>query len=306
MTVMNKKKIKSLSVILIALAVLISCSAQKEEKHLKSVKVYVDNSTSELLKPLFQKADSLYTEMKYEIIDTTAFGSMAMLLTDTSYKICIISRDYSPGEKETMATYGVAEKPRAVIARDALVFFVNKDYPADTISHEEILALFNDDKFSLKKQYPGLAKEPVFAVKNQYSSEYENLKNIVLNGKISRKILKPFSSVDSVKIFVAGEKTSIGVGYLSQLVNDTRFKMLKVGFTDSTGKRIIPRLVHQANIVQGFYPYEIKHYIYLYNDSNKKAEWLLRFLSKAAVAQKYFNEAGIVPAYGNFKIIMEQ
>lgn len=297
-----------INLILITLLVLVivGCSQQKEDNPVKTVKVYIDNSAFELLQPLFNIVDSLYSEIKYEYIDTTAFGAMAMLLTDTSYKICIISRDYSPTEQETMAAYSVADKPRGVIARDALVFFANKDYPVDTLSHEEVLAMFNDEKFSLKNQYPGLAKEPVFAIKNQYSSEYENLKNIVLNGKIARKVLKPFSSIDSVKLFVAEDRTAIGIGYLSYIVNDPRFKMLKIGFTDSTGKRIVPRMVHQANIVQGYYPYEIKIYIYLYNQTNKKAEWLLRFLTKSAAAQKYFNQAGIVPAYGNFKIIMEQ
>jgi ABC-type phosphate transport system substrate-binding protein len=303
---MNKNIFKVIIMLGLVLTLLDSCSRQNETKHAKTVKVFVDNSTSELLKPLFKITDSLYSELKYEYIDTTAFGAMAMLLTDTSYKICIISRDYSPAEKETMSTYSVADKPRGIIARDALVFFVNKDYPVDTLSHEEVLAMFNNDKFSLKKQYPGLAKEPVFAIKNQYSSEYENLKNIVLNGKIARKVLKPFSTVDSVKLFVAEDRTAIGIGYLSYIVNDPRFKMLKIGFTDSTGKRIVPRMVHQANIVQGFYPYEVKLYIYLYNQTSNKAEWLLRFLTKAAAAQKYFNQAGIVPAYGNFKIIMEQ
>lgn len=303
---MKNKTIIVISVISVVLVLFASCSPQKEEKSVKHVMVYVDNSVFGLLEPLFKKADSLYDGIKFNYVDTTAFGAMAMLLSDTSYKICIISRDYSPIEKEKMTEFSVAEKPRGIIARDALVFFVNKGYPADTISHEEIMAIFNDEKFSMKKLYPGLAKEPVFAVKNQYSSEYENLKNVVLHGKISRKILNPFSTVDSVKQFVLEENSAIGVGYLSQLVGDPRFKMLKIGFSDSTGKRVSPRLVHQANIVQGKYPYEINHYIYLYNQSNNKAEWLLRFLTKAAVAQKYFNEAGIVPAYGNFKIIVEE
>ncbi len=304
------KKIPKISIALLAVALLVlgvaACSQQKEEKQVKHVKVFIDNSAFELMEPLFLYVDSLYKDIKYDYIDTTAFGAMAMLLADTSYKVCIISRDYTPAEKENMAIYSVADKPRGIIARDALVFFVNKGFPADTLSHEEIVALFNDEKFSIKKQYPGLAKEPVFAVRNQYSSEYENLKNVVLNGKISRKILKPFSTVDSVKQFVLEESSAIGIGYLSQLANDNRFKMLKIGFTDSTGKRVIPRMVHQANIVQGFYPYEIQHYIYLYNKTDNKAEWILRYLTKAAAPQKYFNEAGIVPAYGNFKIIVEE
>lgn len=303
MKMSNRIVILTVAVMAMMLA---SCSQTKEDKQLKHIKVYVDNSVFGMLEPLFGNVDSLYKDVKYEYIDTTAFGAMAMLLADTSYKICIISRDYSPVEKDNMVAYSVAEKPRGIIARDALVFFVNKGFPADTISHEEIVSLFNDEKFSLKKQYPGLAKEPVFAIKNQYSSEYENLKNVVLNGKIGRKVLKPFSTVDSVKQYVLEENSSIGIGYLSQLVNDNRFKMLKVGFNDSTGKRIIPRIVHQANIVQGFYPYEVKYYIYLYNKSNSNAEWILRYLTKAAVPQKYFNEAGIVPAYGNFKIIVEE
>ncbi len=290
---------------MIAATALYSCSGSKDSGDNKPIRVYIDHSVYNLVKPLFGIIDSIQKENKYELIDTTALGAMAMLLTDTNFKVCIIPRDYTPEEKEQMALYKVEDKPRAVMAKDALVFFTGKDYPVDTLSAGEVQQLFTDDKFSLKALYPALTKDPLFAICNQYSSEYENLKNIVLKGKPGRKVLKPFSTADSVIDYVALNKEVIGVGYLSQVVNDPRVKMLKIGFADSTGKWIRPRIVHQANIVQGFYPYVVNHYIYLYNKTNGKADWLLRFLSQSSPSQNYFNEAGIVPAYGKFKLIME-
>jgi hypothetical protein len=118
--------------------------------------------------------------------------------------------------------------------------------------------------------------------------------------------MKYFQSSDSVRKYVLEHRDAIGVGYLSQITREMNLKPLSVSYFDSAGNYVFPHAVHQANIVQKFYPYIITHYVYIFDERFENPLRLARFLSKSGIAQRYFKDAGIVPAFAKIKLIDER
>jgi ABC-type phosphate transport system substrate-binding protein len=196
----------------------------------------------------------------------------------------------------------VPPRTSKVIANDALVFYCADDFPTDTISAEQMKAVLLGKK-SMTSMFPRLKTEPVFAITNELSSEYENARSMIANYEKMNFKRTYFSTYDSVINFVKNTPGAVGIGYYSQIVNKIGIKPLSVGFVDSTGAYIYPRVVHQSNIIQKLYPYIVDHNIYILDPNNNEAMRFLRYIrSPKGPAQRHFLEKGIVPAVGEFRL----
>lgn len=291
--------------IIISILALHSCgnkqNAPAEQE--KVLKIYCDEGFYNRIKVPSNEFDSINYRLKIELISTPAYNCMAKLMSGDAQAV-ILSRGYSTVEDSLMKAFKVPPYTREPIAHDALVFYTNSSVLIDTVSDKQLKAIFTNTADSFEKLYPKSGISTIVC-NSQLSSEYFNLKKFLLNNKQIAKKLVFFNTSDSVKNYVKNNKNSVGIGYLSQLYLEPDLKPIQVSFTDSTGKYIYPMKVHQANIVRGFYPYTITHYIYLFDNKADAPLAYARYISKSAAAQRYFNEIGIVPAFGNIRLIQE-
>lgn len=308
---MNKKKtfrLIQLSTLfsLLVFFILISCSkdTKTDTKSLKvdTLKVYCDEAIYNLMEPNCNEYDSINTKIHIELIKSTAFEAMAKILAGEA-DISFISREYTRREDSLMKLNNVKPRLQKTLANDALVFFVYFENKLDSLNDEQIKNVITGDN-TLCSYFPKkLKSEPTFAIADKYSSEYENFLKFIVKGNKIKIPLKLLPNTDSVKQFVLNNKNSIGIGYFSQVVKEPDLKALPIGFIDSTGKYIFPHVVHQANILQRFYPYIVNHYIYVLDENNPNSLEFLRYLrNPQGKVQRFFLEAGIVPAVGDFKL----
>lgn len=285
--------------------ILSACGKQEQIPEQRKILVYCDEAIYNLILPCVDHYDSTGSVVKVTLRKTTAWDAMAKLLARETDAI-IISRDYTRYEDSLMKAFGVFPHTRLVLAYDALVFYVSKDSPLDTLTDEQIRNYLINKNFSLKKIYKQLDNEPIIVVNSPLSSELVNLNQLVLKGKNISRPLKIFQTHDSVKNYVKTNPNAIGVGYLSHLFAEPDLRPLPISFIDSSGKYIFPHNVNQPNILRENYPYIVKHYIYVLDKLNDNSMTFARYLYNPGFAQKFFFEKGIVPANAEFKLIEEE
>jgi hypothetical protein len=286
----------------IALILLNLISCNKAPKNTPKLDVYCDEAVYNLMKEPMTLYDSAYTDKKANFIKVSAAEAMSKLLAGEA-PVSIISRDYSPREDSLMKEHGVPARYRKPLAQDALVLFTANKYPLDTIDDIQIKNIFTKG-VKLSKVYPKVESEPNFVVSNKFSSEYENLKHFITGYKQTTCNIINLQNTDSVISYIKKHPADIGIGYLSQVVKDFDIKCLMIGFVDTSGEYIHPKVVHQANIIQNYYPYIINHWIYMFNEDYYLGKQLVNFLrAPQGKVQPYFLKAGIVPAVGDFNLI---
>ncbi|MFH1049695.1 MAG: substrate-binding domain-containing protein [bacterium] len=264
----------------------------------------VDEAVWDFMQPVFNMYDSAYKEIHPTFLKVTSREAMAQLLAG-NVKVIVTPRDYLKDEDSLMKAFKVEPHERAIYAIDGLVFYVNKDFPLDSISDSQIKEILSKPDKKLKDYFPHLKKEPVFVCNDYTSSEYANLQKIVLKGTPSKNKIIFQKNSELVKKYVRENPDAIGIGYLSQIVKDADLKGLMISFVDSSGKYIFPHVVHQANILRKYYPYIVNHYVYILKKQRDRAFWFAMFLEREFVVQSYFNNSGIVPAYAKIKLIEE-
>ena len=302
-----KKRLGKLGLMAMICLGLSSCSKEaSNEQPFKetTLKVLCDEAVYKMCEPPTSEFDSVNYKLKIELVPTVAFDCIAKLLAGEAVAI-ILSRDYSAREDSLMKAYKVKPHLRSILAYDALVFYTNADNQVDSLTDEQLQDIFTNTNSSISKYYPK-SKINEFACNSQLSSEYYYLKKDILKNKKSAIKLKQFGSSDSTLNYVINNKNVIGIGYLSQLYKQPDLKAIPISFVDSTGKYIRPYTVHQANLVRGLYPYKVTHYLYLYDEKADAPLAYSRFMSKVAKAQRRFNEVGIVPAFGDIRITIEE
>lgn len=259
--------------------------------------------------PLLRNAKALYDKehpnAHVSLVASNVAESMNRMLNHEE-RIAIIARDYTASEDSAVANDPDDTLPRSLLARDALVFFVAKDFPYDTMNADHIRRwLAGED---VRSSYPRLAKDPVFILSGgSTGSIYGNVINVVLKGKEpSRARLTSLPSHDSVVAVVAETAFSIGVGYLSQIVRDTSVKPLRLGYANKDGTHEWPKPVHVSYLIMGKYPFPVPIYIYLRDRPNQfnLASGFMQFMTRNAAALKTFLTAGIEPGYGKFSLVM--
>jgi ABC-type phosphate transport system substrate-binding protein len=311
---MNKLLISALDLFLVSCLLLLinSCNQgntdgkkpAEEVETMNSGKLtaYCDASLENIMSEPVEWYKKDYPKVKLTFQYANARNVMAHLLSGDA-RIIVLPRDYLRDEDSLMKVYKVKRHEKMPIAFDGLVFFTNRDFPLDTLNHSEILSVLRDGK-ALSSYYPKLKIEPELVINDINSSEYANLRKLVLKGDSLKKKLNFMKSADSVLDNVS-RTYSIGIAYLSQVAKDTTLKLLKIGFIDSAGRRIRPKPVHQAYIVQDLYPYKVTIWAYLLEERRNLPFWFGKFLSIEEKVQRYFLDAGIVPAFARIKLIPE-
>lgn len=277
---------------------LASCDPPKENLQIESfdrgsVTIYVEDQILPLIDRSKGSFDSMYPNAKVTLVGVTAREAMAKFLADSASGI-IIARDYLSDEDSLMKKFNVAREERFRIADDALVLVVNKEFPDDTISIERLRELAVSS--TTENHLPRIVLP---SIESSVSSVF--LKEICRSAQTGRKC-RYVGSSKLVASAVTSDWRTIGIGLMSEWISDTSVKLLKVGFTDSSGLRRKPRQVHQSFLTMGLLPFKMPIYAYL-TDNRRNLTWgYLSFLAKETAAQRTFLEAGIVPGFARIEI----
>lgn len=277
---------------------------QYESWNSGKVEIFYDNQLGGLLDSVFKMYKKSFPNVEPTFTPVTAREGMRLLLNGKA-QIVLQGRDFLRDEDSLVKYHNLAMPEPYPFAEDALVFFTQIDYTIDTLNANNLEQYFADLSTSYINKLRTPA-EPTFVVCEPNSSVFSNFQKLVLKGKPLSRKYKFFATIDSVKNYVASTPHTIGVGYLSQVIGDLRFKPLKIGFDDSTGKHIPPRTVHQAYIVQSQYPYIVTFKAFLLEERRNLALWFASFISKEAAVQRYFKDYGIVPTHAKIVLIKEE
>lgn len=261
------------------------------------ITVLVDREIIDLVTPsveLFRKQHPFATVTLKPVTAREAIGS----LFAQEVKGVIVARDYLADESAILKDRQ-QDMPRSHIATDALVLFAAPTYPADTVSDEDVKAHLLGQSSSLK----GIT----FVTTGANGSTVGNIANVICDGALPKANLSELPDVAAIRDRVAGSPTLIGIGYLSALRDANDVKLLRIGFSDSTGKRVFPKPVHQAYLVQGLYPYPVPIYTILRERPSmyNLASGLFGFMYQEKSAQQTFLNAGIVPEFAKIVLVPE-
>lgn len=226
-----------------------------------------------------------------------------------SERIAIVARDYTPEEDSLIKAAELDTVPRALVARDALVFFVDRSFPYDTMNAEHIRAWLAG-RAGVRSSYPKLAKDPVFVVSGGSSgSVYGNIANVVLARRApSVKMLATASTHADVVREVRSNPTLIGVGYLSQIRGDTSIKALRLSYTGPDGTHEWPKPVHPAYLMMGKYPFPVPIFAYVTSKPSQHdvAFGFMQFATRSNKAQYSLFNAGIEPAHAKITLYLPE
>lgn len=296
----------------VLVSVLVSCGdgrapkkkSNEETMNSGKLQVWVDESLYNLMEPTFKMFNKFNPDVELTITRSGARDVMAQLLGGKARAI-IIGREYLRDEDSLMKVYKVPVHKSMDIATDALALFGWTDYQLDTINAAQVYKALTEKNYSLKSQFPKLTEEPVFVTCGTNSSEWANINKLILKGKKAERRIITFPTFDSVKSYVRNHKNAIGIGFNANIYRNLDFKAIMVGYTDSTGKYINPKPVHQAYVLQGLYPYTVTFRVLLLEDRKDLPFWFGMFVSREAVVTKYLKEAGVVPSYAKFVLTRE-
>lgn len=298
------KKFLVLAVLGLALA---ACSGGSDEPALQetatagTIEILCDESVYELLQPAFAAFDSAYPEAHVTVKPVSAREAVRLLLADSTRGI-ITARNYLHDEDSLMKAFKVTRPEPLAFAIDALVFYAPKTFPLDTLSLDQLKMALKGGQ--LREAFPQLASEPVFIAPDVNSSVYGNMLNLLTNNTPPQHALQFVGSQKEAREVVLSQPNTIGVGYLSFVAQDTaNLKLLRIGFADSTGKYIAPRTVHQAYVYMQQYPLPVTIHGIMAEDRRNLPWGFFSFISRNTEVQKYFNSAGIVPAFANIRLV---
>lgn len=303
---MNRFIIKIFALFFI-LIIINSCDNKYEKSQADSINageltVYCDDSIYDVLDTTFKMYQNSYPNIKLNLRRADSRECMNMILSGQANAV-VVARNYLPDEDSLMVEFDV-ERTEMIAAEDALVLYVHKDFPLDTLNHEQLIEILSTGK-SFRDFYPQLTFEPLLVSNVRRSSEYANFLQLILGDKQLSKPIKFLTGFDSVKNYVKENPNAIGIGYLSQIIRQIDWKPLRISFLYENGKREPPQIVHQAFIVQRRYPYIVKYRVLLSEGTMSRAFWFASFLSKESIVQNYFNEFGIVPGFAKIKLIKQ-
>lgn len=256
----------------------------------------------ESVKPIY---DTAFPGAKITLQPVDARAAMVQLLSGKTRGI-IVARDYLRDEDSAMQLHNIAKHQRFLFAIDGIVLFTMSEFPLDTLSKEQIVEAVNSREPTLAQRFPALKTEPVFVTLRSGSSLYGNIMNQICGGSVPKRPMKFFSTQDSVATYVRQTKGAIGIGYLSKFGRDTSVKLLKLGFTDTTGKRIYPQTVHPGFVVREMYPFPVHYYGYLLEDKMNLPWGFFTYMRTDNRIQQTFLDAGIVPAFAKLELIEQE
>ena len=297
-----------IAILSISLLLFSSCDS-KNNKHIQpsketmdsgTVEVYYEDTYSDVLENNFKEYNKSYPKATLVPQKANARNVLAHLLSGKT-RVAILGRDNLPDEDSLMSLYNVEPYYKMELANDALVFFTNVDFPIDTLNDEIIFKVLTENK-KFTSFLPKLETEPELAIAHQNSSEYGNLINLAAKRKEIKRYINLLPNSDSVLSFVKHNPNAIGICYLSQVQGEF-FKLLRIGYTDTTGKYIkATKPVHQSYVIMGEDPFKTTLRLYLLEDRKNLPFWFGVFLEKEAISVKTYEKARLIPCYAKYHL----
>lgn len=313
-----KLKISRALVALMATIVCVSCGnegttsdGKRQETAIRGEAVIlVDDELAGLLEPAKKLYDQAHPDAKVTFQYVSSRDAVHDLLGNSARGI-IIARNFVEDETQAITASNRQPYPQSILAKDAIVFYTSKTFPYDTMSSEQIRKLFRGElkPETFRTLYPRLRAAPTFVTPGVNSSVTANIVNIVLNGKSpARGSLTSLEGRDSVQSFVRQSENAIGIGLLSQFVNDTSVKLLQLSYLDSAGVYQTPKPVHQAYVAMKKYPFIVPIVMMLRDPVGQYnlPGGVLQYLARTGDVQRTFLDAGIVPGYARIELTLPE
>lgn len=231
------------------------------------------------------------------------------LMIGRSERVAIVARDYTPAEDSLVKAAELDTLARALVARDALVFFAAKSFPYDTMNAEHLRQWLSGST-GANGSYPKLKKAPVFVVSGgSAGSVYGNITNVVLRGRQpAASMLATVANHADVVREVEKNPNLIGVGYLSQIRRDTSVKPLRLSYTAADGTHEWPKPVHPSYLMMGKYPFPVPIFAYVNAKPSQHdlAFGFMQFATRSNKAQYSLFNAGIEPAHAKITLYLPE
>ncbi len=263
--------------------------------------IYVEDVLFSYFMEAKPKYDSVFQDAEITLLPVNARRGMSLLFSDTASCV-ILARDYLRDEDSIVKSMSLPFQ-KIEIAKDGLVFFVSKDISLDTLNLSQLESIMAGTPINTIQKNTVL--EESLCIPSMQSSEYAGLLKYFYKGSnaISAK-LKQFENRDSLKRHVRNGN-AMGIGLMSDILKDSTLKAIRIGFTDSTGRRVAPQVVHPGFIVQNMYPLVLPIFAYTKSDKQNLAWGFATFMEKDPNIQKVLLNKGIVPSHAIYNLIQE-
>jgi len=300
------------------IGVLASCTASREEQTGSpeeyetairgTTEIHVDEEIIDLLGPAKELYDEAHPDAHVTLVARPALD-LADDIIEHRVRGIVLARKWLPGEDSIVnEDRGDEGFPTTEIAKDALVFYAAPSFPLDTLNADDIRIWMNGGTVD-RDVYPELRTAPVFVVPGLASSVYGNVINQITQGTepVSGTVAA-LPNRDSVREAVIADERLIGIGYMSQFINDSSVKMLRLGYTDSTGEYIRPKPVHASYLIMGKYPFPVPISIILKDRASQYSlpSGFALFMARDGKAQRTFFDLGIEPGYARIELTLPE
>lgn len=267
---------------------------------------FVDQEVLSLFEPGIEAFIKEHPKASVEVKPVTSREAVRLII-DKSARIAIVARDYMVDEdsviREIYDNPNVAPA-RAHVATDALVLYASHQFPYDTLNLEQVRKWIEGEEWDHWTNLPLLKKKPTFVSPGAESSVagYLMLRFKAASGKLQVFSIPSDKERDQ---YVRSHPDAIGLGFMSRIAKDSSVKMLRIGFSDSTGKRIRPAPVHPGYVIQDKYPFPAPIYVILSERASQHSlpAGLLVYLTRNGGVQKSFLDAGILPAHARIQLV---
>jgi len=300
-----QQKVYSFGICLLMFFVLSCTSDETQQKYESPVAGNDTIFVEDVLYPYFLDVkptyDSVFEHANITLVPVSARRGMSLFFSDSASCV-ILARDYLRDEDSIVKAMSLPFQ-KIEIAKDGLVFFVSRNVPFDTVNLNQLHDVFTGT--SLNSIQKRTILDETICIPSMQSSEYAGILTY-----FSKDMAKPlisfrqFENRDSLKAHIRSSK-SIGIGLMSDIVKDSSLKAIRIGYNDSTGKRIAPQIVHPGFIVQKMYPLILPIFAYVKSEKKDLAWGFATFMEKDPSIQKVLLNKGIVPSHAKYNLIQE-
>ena len=287
------------------LLLLVSCDTEQQQTYDTPVSgtdtIYVED----VLYPYFISAkhvyDSVFQNAHITLIPVNARRGMSLLFSDSTNCV-ILSRDYLHDEDSIVKAMQLPFR-QIEIAKDGLVFFAHKSWQFDTLNITQLTSFISGNS-NVSNQFFDKFEHKLI-IPSMQSSEYAGLLHYFSNNKASVSINTiVIEDRDSLEKYVI-DNNVVGLGMMSRILKDSSLKPIRIGYVDSTGKRIPPQIVHPGFIVQNMYPFIVPIFAYMKSEKQNLAWGFATFMEKDPTVQNILLKEGIVPSHAKYNLIRE-
>lgn len=284
----------------------ISCDQEKQLEDIDTPvsgtdTVYVEDILYPYLSAAKPRYDSVFENAQITLISVNARRGMSLLFADSANCV-ILSRDYLKDEDSIITTLKLPFK-QIELAKDGLVFFVNTSIPIDTLNIEQLRNFINGASINSVQKSSVLTEGLI--IPSMQSSEYAALLHYF--SKNDRPLPIKTTIIDDrneLKKYIREHK-AIAIGMMSDILKDSSLKPIRIGYIDTSNKRIPPQIVHPGFIVQNMYPLIVPIFAYMKNEQQNLAWGFATFIEKDPAVQKILLKEGIVPTHARYNLIRE-